>query len=152
FSQALGSFVLQLVAARSLSLPAFGVFALLLSGIVLATGIMTGFVGDSLTVLDRRQPPIRAGLQAWCLIIAIGTQAVCVLVGLPPGAISTGAAALFGLALAAWVVEDPVRRLLMACLRFWSVVAVDLSPLATASTTLAVAFALNGRIGLSDIL
>ena len=152
FSQALGSFLFQLLAARNLSLEAFGVFALLLSGIVLATGIMTGFVGDSLTVLDRGDGGIRAGLQVWCLTIAAITLVCGAVVGLRSGAIGTTAALLFGAALAAWVIEDTVRRLLMANLRFWSVVAVDLSHLAVAVAVLGAAAVLHGRLVLEDFL
>jgi hypothetical protein len=66
FSQAFGSLVLQVLAARSLGLPAFGVFALLIGSLVLATGLMTGVVGDSLTSGPSR-PAVRAGRQVWCV-------------------------------------------------------------------------------------
>ena len=123
FSQAFGSFVLQALAARTLGLTDFGAFAVLIGGIVLATGIMTGFVGDSLTVLDRSDPRIRTALQLWCLILAAGTFVVSAGLAERSGLAGLHVALVFGAATAAWVVEDTVRRLLMATLRFWSVVA-----------------------------
>ncbi len=152
FSQAFGSFVLQAMAARTLGLTDFGAFAVLIGGIVLATGIMTGFVGDSLTVLDRADPRIRTALQLWCLILAAGTFVVSAVLAERSGLAGLHTALVFGAATAAWVVEDTVRRLLMATLRFWSVVAVDLSHATTALIWLAVAHGVNGRLTLLDFM
>ena len=151
FSQALGSLALQLLAARTLELPAFGVFAVLLGAIVVATGVMTGLVGDSLTVLDRSRPPIRAALQFWCVVVTAGTFLAGAVVGERTGFLSAGESVLFGLAMAAWVAEDTVRRLLMATFRFWSVVVVDLTHAATAVGVLGV-IAATGRVTLGSFL
>ena len=151
FSQAHGSLALQLLAARTLELPAFGVFAVLLGAIVVATGVMTGLVGDSLTVLDRSRPPIRAALQFWCVVVTAGTFLAGAVVGERTGFLSAGESVLFGLAMAAWVAEDTVRRLLMATFRFWSVVVVDLTHAATAVGVLGV-IAATGRVTLGSFL
>jgi len=149
-SQALASFVLAALAARALGAAGFGVYALLTGWIVLLTGLMTGVVGDSLTVLDRTDARVRKGLQQWCALVAAAT-----LVGAPAGALVAGAlpartAAAFGLAAATWVVEDTGRRLLMAGLRFWSVVLVDLSHVATA--TLVVGLLWSRGLTVADFL
>jgi hypothetical protein len=152
FSQAFGSFVLQLAAVRTLDLKDFGAFAVLVGGIILATGIMTGFVGDSLTILDRHDHRIRAGLQIWCLVLAGGTFAVSAILADQGGLAELDTALVFGLAAAVFVVEDTIRRLLMASLRFWSVVAVDLTHAAVALSWLAFARATTGELTLMDFM
>lgn len=127
FSQALGSVVLQILVARMLGTEGLATFSVMYAVIVVATAIATGYVGDSLTVLDRADRRMRAGLQR-------SLQVVVVLVGVV-GAVTIGAwgrggtaeALLFGLATVAFVVEEILRRVLMAALRFWSIVVVDAS-------------------------
>jgi O-antigen/teichoic acid export membrane protein len=152
FSQAVGSFLVQLTAARTLGLHEFGVFALLIGAIVIATGLMTGFVGDSLTVLDRADPRIRSALQIWCLEIALFTLVVGAVVAELAGAGSRPLALLFGLTMALWVLKDTASRLLMATMRFWSVVAVDLVHASTALAWLWFAYARNGELTLYDFM
>lgn len=119
-----GSFVLQVVAARTLGAGGYGRYALCVAVVVAATAIQTGWVGDSLTVLDRRDPELRAAL-ATCLLLTAG-------LGLAVGTAAGGlfgagrtASLLFGLLLAAWLLEESGRRLLMARLEFWKLVAND---------------------------
>ncbi len=152
FSQAAGSFVVQLIAARTLGLDEFGVFALMIGTIVLATGLMTGFVGDSLTVLDRTDQRIRAALQVWCLTVTLLTLVVGAVAAWLTGVGSASLALLFGITMALWVLEDTVRRLLMATMRFWSVVAMDLVHASTAVAWLGLLWARNGRLSLTDFL
>src|SRR3954454_14327254 len=78
-SQAVLSFVLLLVAAHSLGAAGLGRFALVLSAMVTLTALCNGLVGDSLIVLDRHNPEIRAGLQAWLLVAAFGAGIVAAL-------------------------------------------------------------------------
>ncbi len=79
-SQALASFVLQVLAARLLGASGLGTFALLYGGIIIGTALCTGLVGDSLTVLDRNDPHIRAGLQKLCaLVSALAGALACLL-------------------------------------------------------------------------
>ena len=129
FSQALGSFLLQLLAARLLGSEGLAVFAVLFGLVVLGTAVVSGFVGDSLTVLDRADARVRAGLQWWLVVLSVSLGLVAV-VGLGGSAyLSWTDAVIFGLAGMAFVVEDTLRRTLMASMRFWSIVLVDLASL-----------------------
>jgi O-antigen/teichoic acid export membrane protein len=136
-SQAVGSFVLQLIAARALGASGLGTFALLYSVIVMTTALSNGLVGDSLTVLDRRERPVRAALQNWCLLTSVGAGLIgalwCALVGL----VSGPEAVLFALATATFMIESVLRRLLMAVMRFWYLVVVDTVSLVVSLTVLA---------------
>lgn len=127
-------------------------FSLLVGGLVLATALMSGFVGDSLTVLDRRDPQLRAGLQLWCLLIGAGLFVVGAGAGAAAGVLSPGVALLFGAALTAFTVEDTARRILMANLRFWSVVLTDMAYLVGAAVMLLLLWRGTGQITLADIL
>ncbi|GAA1426505.1 hypothetical protein GCM10009616_01240 [Microlunatus lacustris] len=120
---ALGSLVLQVAASRELGAAGFGTFSLLLGAVVMATAVTTGLLGDSLTVLDRHEPSVRAALfrLSWVLVAAL----VLLGLGLALTRFSAGTAALFATALGAFVSADLVRRLLMRNLRFWSLVLVD---------------------------
>lgn len=129
-SQAMVSFVLQIVAVRALDLSGFGRFTVLYGFIVLATAIASGIVGDPATVLDRHDRRIRAGLQFWWLLTGL-CGGLAVLVGsVLSGQLELRTALCFGLAVALFLWEDTLRRLLMANLVFWRIVAVDLSGLA----------------------
>jgi O-antigen/teichoic acid export membrane protein len=126
FSQALGSFLLQILAARLLGKEGLAVFAVLFGLVVVGTAVVSGFVGDSLTVLDRADRAVRSGLQWWLVALStvLGLVATLGLGG--SGYLTWHQAVAFGLAGVAFVVEDTIRRLLMASLRFWSIVVVDL--------------------------
>ncbi len=126
FSQALGSFLLQVLAARLLGSEGLAVFAVLYGLVVLGTAVVSGFVGDSLTVLDRSVPSVRAGLQWWLVTLSVGLGLVA-LVGLgATGYLTVWQALAFAGAGAAFMAEECFRRLLMATMRFWSIVVVDL--------------------------
>jgi O-antigen/teichoic acid export membrane protein len=124
-SQALASFVLQLIAARSLGASGLGMFAILYGAMVLGTAISSGLIGDSLTVLNRRHPEVRTALVRWSLIVALSSAAIAASAVGFSGALPLGSALLFGVATAVFVLEDSFRRLLMATLRFWSLLLVD---------------------------
>jgi O-antigen/teichoic acid export membrane protein len=121
------SLLLQVVAARSLGLAEFGAFALFLSLLVSATALYTGYVGDSLAVLDRGDPRIRG---------ALATSAVC---GLAlAGAVAAGTALVvrhgdpatafvYAGMVVLWLIEETFRRLLIARLEFWRLVGNDLA-------------------------
>lgn len=144
--------MLQLLAARTLRLESFGVFALLIGAIVVATGLMTGFVGDSLTILDRQDPRIRGALQLWAALLTAVTFGVGVGVGVTAGTLSLLDATLFGATMAFWVAQDTVRRLLMASMRFWSVVVVDTVHASSAACVLAVTWSVQHQLQLSDFM
>ena len=126
-AQALTSLVLSIVAVRALGAEGLGTFGLLYSGLVLATALSTGLVGDALTVLDRRHVHLRSGLQMMGIAFAVLCGVVGAIVVGATGLVSWPSALLFALVGAVFVIEDLLRRLLMASLQFWSVVAVDLS-------------------------
>lgn len=126
---ALGNFVLAIVAARELGPTGLGAYALMFGVIVMATAATTGLLGDSLTVLDRRDPPIRASLSRTALGLTAALAVTAFVVARATLAPTT--AVLFALALAAFVLADLARRLLMANLRFWSLVLVDAAGLIT---------------------
>ena len=132
-SQAAGSLVISVLAVRAMPLADFAALSVLLAAVVVVTGLTSGLVGDSLTVLDRADPVIRTALRR--LLTAV--MAAALLTGSVwtalTGLVGTATAAAFGVLLALWVAEDVLRRLLMANLRFWPIVAVDTTHLAVSS-------------------
>lgn len=130
--QAVGSFGLQLLAAWLLGASGLGVLTLCLSIIVLATAVASGMVGDSLVILDRRDRAVRGGLQFWTLVLAAASL-LGVVVALPvSGLLSPVEALLMGLALVAFQLEELVRRVHMATMRFWRLLIVDGAAVVTA--------------------
>lgn len=119
-----GSFLIQVLAARELGAAGFGTFAILFGAVVMAAAVSTGLVGDSLTVLDRGRPEVRSALcrvgVTTVALAAATTASVAVLFGQPPSR-----AVLFGAVVAAFMLADLFRRLLMAELLFWRLAAVD---------------------------
>jgi O-antigen/teichoic acid export membrane protein len=151
-SQALGSLVLQVIAARLLGADGLGAFAVLYGVIIMATGVCTGFVGDSLTVLDRGRRDIRAALQNWLLVLSLAGAVVAYAIAVIGGFLTAGPALVFAGATAVFLIEDALRRLLMANLRFWRIVAVDLTSLAGSLATLVVVAVTGGEIGLGTLM
>src|SRR5918998_2657483 len=89
-------------------------------------------VGDSLVILDRRDRAVRGGLQFWTLVLAV-TSFVGVLVALPlSGLLSPVEALLMGGALVAFQLEELVRRVQMATMRFWRLLVIDTAAVITA--------------------
>ncbi len=152
FSQALGSFLLQILAARLLGKEGLAVFAVLFGLVVVGTAVVSGFVGDSLTVLDRADRAVRAGLQWWLVVLAslLGLLATIGLGG--SGYLTWRQGIVFGLAGAVFVVEDTVRRLLMASLRFWSIVIVDLVGLVGSVGLIWIVYVGDARVTLTHFL
>ena len=144
FSQALGSFLLQILAARLLGKEGLAVFAVLFGLVVVGTAVVSGFVGDSLTVLDRANDSVRAGLQWWLVVLSVGLGLLaCVGLG-GSSYLTPWQAVAFGAAGAAFVAEDSFRRLLMASMKFWSIVVVDMVSL-VGSVGLVAAVHWSGR-------
>lgn len=148
-TQAAGSLGLQALTVQLLGIALLGRFAVLFGAIVLVTAVTSGFVGDSLTVLDRSDPRIRSGLAAWAVLLAgaVGVLAsTCAWVS----GFTTGPEALaFGVAASAFVLEDLARRLLMATFLFWRIVAVDTS---AAVVTIGAVLLLGRSLTLGGIL
>ncbi len=137
------SLVLQILAARVLGLAEFGSFALLLALLVTAIALYTGWVGDSLAVLDRHEPDTRAGivtsaLGCWvlCFATAFGTA-----LAVRDGELFT--ALVFAMMVVVRLAAETVRRLLMARLEFWRLVVNDTANL-VATVLALVPFALAG--------
>ena len=131
-TQAVAGLALQVAAARELGAAGLAAFSLGYGVIVLVTAVCSGLVGDSLTVLDRRDPGIRAGLHVATALVSGAAGAAGCALAVVTGAFSPWAGVLLGLATAAFIVEDTLRRLLMATGRFWSLPAVDLTSLGLA--------------------
>ncbi|MGB0113709.1 MAG: hypothetical protein WBP59_10860, partial [Ilumatobacteraceae bacterium] len=122
---AASSLVLSLIALRELGAAGLGTFSLLFGILITANSIQTGWVGDSLTVLDRFDPGIRRALfqSQYAAVALIGTitASLATLVG----GVDTSTAILFGIASTAWAVEETMRRLLIARREFWQLVVND---------------------------
>jgi len=151
-SQAVGSFTLQILAAKLLGLDGLGRFAALYGIVILATAVCGGFIGDSLTVLDRSRRDVRAGLEAWLVIIATSVGVLASVGAWGSEFVSAHAAIAFGGATVAFVVEDTLRRLLMVTLQFWRIVIVDVSSLAGSVAVIVVAHLLAERLTLAHFL
>jgi O-antigen/teichoic acid export membrane protein len=126
-SQAIGSFLIMALAARSLGIEELGKLGVLYGVLVLCAATTSGFVGDSLTVLDRSGRRLRAGMQLWLLTLSCACGVLVPTVSLTVGFVSGIEALLLGLAVAAYLIEDVLRRLLMAHLGFARIVVMDLS-------------------------
>lgn len=152
-SQAVASLVLQVLVSRTLGEVGLSTYALLYGGVVLATAVVTGLVGDTLTVADRSLAPVRAGLAWWALVSAgaLAAAAVALALALGGAAVGVAGALALGAAVAAFVLEDCLRRLLMAGERFWRLVAVDGAALVGALATV-VALHAAGRLTLTGFL
>lgn len=133
--QAVGSFGLQIVAAWVLGAAILGQLSLSLGIIVLTTALTSGVVGDSLVVLDRHERRVRSGLVGWTLTLNfLGVFCVSAVVHVA-GLLTLSETIAFGLALGAFQLEELIRRIFMATLRFWNLVIIDSSAVIT---TLAV--------------
>ena len=122
---AASSLLLSLVALRELGTAGLGVFSLLLGVLITVNAVQTGWIGDSLTVLDRFDPGIRRALfqSQW---IAIGLIALATFtIALQIDGIDGATAVLFAVASVAWSVEETLRRILIARRQFWALVAND---------------------------
>jgi len=150
-AQSMASLVLSIAAARSLGAHGLGVFGLLSGGLTLATALATGLVGDSLTVLERGTRHVRAGLQIVALSCAVAAGLVSALTCWAAGLLTWQLSLVFGLGSAVFVFEEFFRRLLMATLRFWSVMAVDFSSLVATVVWLALVGAVS-HIDMMQIL
>jgi O-antigen/teichoic acid export membrane protein len=138
-TQALAGLALQVAAARLLGAGGLAVFALVYGALVLATAVCSGMVGDSLTVLDRHDRDVRAGLHVWTVLVSAGAGAAGALAALVSGVVPVWAGLLLAPACAAFVVEDTLRRLLMATGRYSALPVVDSTSLLGAMTVLGLA-------------
>lgn len=119
--------LLQILVARLLGIDEYGRFAILYGVVIVATAVVTGLIGDSLVVLERSQRAIRAGLQAMLLVTSAVLAAGAFLIAWLTGFSDVLEAALFAVALAAFAVEEIVRRLLIAHMSFVRTAVTDLA-------------------------
>ncbi|MET4059033.1 hypothetical protein ABIB35_000562 [Arthrobacter sp. UYP6] len=138
-SQALGAFLIMAVAARSLDLGSLGLLSVLYGLLVLSAATTSGFVGDSLTVLDRRSRSLRAGMQLWLIVLCLTCAGIVPSVVWIMDLATAPQALLLGLAVAAYLLEDVLRRLLMACMLFRRIVVMDLSVIVASLVVLLIA-------------
>lgn len=151
-SQAVGSFLLQVLAARILGREGLAQFALLYGLVIVGTAASTGLVGDALTVLDRHAAPVRAGLQWWAARVVLVAASAMAAAVLAIGELDAMDAVWFALATGTFLLEDLVRRLLMASMRFWSIVVVDLVVLVGSLGVVAVVHLGPGTVTLRTFL
>ena len=119
------SLLLQLVALRQLGVEGLGRFTLLFGILVTVNAIQSGWLGDSLTVLDRFDPGIRRALVRSQFTIVFLVFSVTTLCALPVGGVGPATAVLFGVASTAWAIEETLRRLLIARREFNKLVVND---------------------------
>jgi O-antigen/teichoic acid export membrane protein len=131
-TQALASFTIQVIVARTLGFEGLGAFAIAYGVMVLVAATASGLIGDSLVVLERRTNRIRWALQSFALAIAIVAAFASFVVGWASGLLDPATAAMFGAAVALFAIEELMRRLLMAGFGFWRVVLIDLTSFAVA--------------------
>lgn len=137
-TQAASSFVLQILAVRLLGAEGLGVFASIYGVVVLGTAINTGLVGDSLTVLGRHQRGIRAALQTWGLMVPLAFGIMLGVGAWAAGALTAWFAVALSVSTSLFLMEDLLRRLLMANFRFGRIVLVDVCGLTASCLTLVV--------------
>jgi O-antigen/teichoic acid export membrane protein len=126
-TQALASFALQIIVVRSLGLDGLGTFSILYGVMVLVAGLLTGFVGDSLVVLERRERSVRSALEQYTVGLSVGAALIAAVITSISGLVTPRQAALFALAVVLFAFEELMRRLLMANIGFWRVAAIDLA-------------------------
>jgi len=113
-----GSLVLQILAARSLGTSGFGAFALYNATLTLLTALETGWVGDSLTVLDRFDQRVRSALIGSHLVFVAVSFVVATVISLSLGLAALSGAMWFALMVVLWMTEEVGRRVFMARLEF----------------------------------
>lgn len=142
------SLVLQIVASRQLGGAGLGQFSLLLGLLITANAIQSGWIGDSLTVLDRFDPDLRRGLLASQLV---ALQAMALLCGFGASlvdGVDDATAVAFGGAAALWALEETGRRIMIARRSFWALCVNDAIYGIGALGALAVASALGHSVTL----
>ncbi|MCF6508768.1 hypothetical protein E9549_15330 [Blastococcus sp. MG754426] len=150
-TMALAGLALQVAAARLLGAGGLAVFSLVFGGLVLVTAVCSGMVGDSLTVLDRHDRGVRAGLHVWTALVSAAAGLAGAVAALVTDVIPLWAGLLLAPACAAFVVEDTLRRLLMATGRYAALPAVDGTSLVGALAALALC-GLTGPVTLGSFV
>jgi len=143
--------MVSIVVARLLGPSALGRFALLFTILLTLVALQTAWVGDSLTVLDRKQPSIRQGIATSQWMHVLVGMLVGGLAARYIGGVSSVGAIIFAFLVAAWELEEYGRRMFMARLEFWRQAANDSSYLVITAVCL-VGWATLATMSLSAIL
>lgn len=143
--------LLQILVARLLGIEEYGRFAILYGVVIVATAVVTGLVGDTLVVLDRSRRVIRAGLEAMLLMTSVVLAVGAFLIAWLTGFSDVLESALFAVALAAFAVEEIVRRLLIAHMSFVRTAMTDVSGFVVALAIILVVH-LTGTLSLAAFL
>jgi O-antigen/teichoic acid export membrane protein len=125
FSQAAVSLTVALVVLRVLDLRDYGQFTLVVTTVVVLTALVTGLVGDALTVLDRADRDVRYTLQALGVVASLGGAVLAAGTGAALGWFSASEALAVALYCLFFLLEEIGRRLLMASQLFHRVLLVD---------------------------
>lgn len=149
--QAGTSFFLQILVARWLGASGLAVFSLCLGVIVVASAVNGGVVGDSLTVLARRDCLIRGGLNGWLWIVSLTGALISGVTLNATGFLSAGEAWVFATAVILFAVEDTLRRVHIALMRFANLLIIDTLALMGTVVTVTVSW-LAGHISLGWFL
>lgn len=150
-AQAFASFVLQVLVAHTLGFSGLGRFAILYGVIVLASAVITGFVGDSLVVLDRHNHPIRSALQQFGLVLSVLAGIIAAITVFFLHLVDALDALLFACAIVVFCLEELIRRMLMAQLTFWRVALIDFAGFIVTLAVIGI-FAIFGQLTLSVFL
>lgn len=121
------SLLIALIVVRELGVSALGTFSLLFAILLTVNAVQTGWIGDSLTVLDRFDPGIRRALFQSQAISVVAIFVVTWSAALLVDGVDATTAVLFGTASVAWALEETLRRILIARREFWTLVANDLA-------------------------
>jgi O-antigen/teichoic acid export membrane protein len=147
-----GSLILQIITARELGLAGYGAYALCLALLGSATAIYTGYVGDGLVMLDRRDPATRQGLTTSAVASQVPAGAIALGMVLLLHLGDVGTALIYCGLVLVWLIEETGRRILMARLEFWGLVVNDVSYVVVSLAALGV-FAMTGvRLTLASVL
>lgn len=145
------SAVLQIIVARRLGAAALGNYSIFLSLLITVNALQSGWLGDSLTVLERFDPQIRAALfrSQWAIIALSGFVGFAFSELLGVGDVKVSLLCAF--AVVVWCIEETGRRIMMARLEFWQLLIND-GTYAFAALAFAAAIGRAGRLTLSWIV
>ena len=149
---AVTSLVLALVVVRQLGAVGLGTFGLLFGVLITANAVQTGWIGDSLTVLDRFDAGIRVALFRSQAIALVLIGAATALIASFVDGVDTTTALVFGLACAAWALEETMRRILIARREFWALVLNDASFAAGAFGLLGMAIVFGAAVTMLTVV
>ena len=146
------SLLIALVVLRELGVAALGTFSLLFGVLITLNSVQTGWIGDSLTVLDRFDPGIRRALFQSQAASTATIFAISWAIALLVDGVDATSAILFALASVAWALEETLRRILIARREFWLLVANDGAFAVGTFGLLAAVFASGATLTLDTVI